>query len=42
MEPHESGVSLAMQRNAQRETPRQAAHGDYPSTTLPGAVFWIV
>ena len=39
-QPHESGA-LCAQRDAQRRG-RQAARGDYPSTTLPGAVFWIV
>ena len=44
MQPHESGALFGhAQRDAQRErAPRQAARGDYPSTTLPGAVFWIV
>ena len=39
-QPHESGA-LCAQRDAQRRG-RQAARGDYPSTTLTGAVFWIV
>ena len=41
MQPHESGA-LCAQRDAQRRERRQAARGDYPSTTLSGAVFWIV
>jgi hypothetical protein len=40
MEPHESGA-LWPCTAAQRREAEKAAHGDYPSTTLTGAVFWI-
>ena len=37
MEPHESGAL----GHAQREHSACESAGDYPSTTLTGAVFWI-